>query len=366
MKTSKLVINFAIIFSSSISYASTDTHLDSVTLPVEQVLKSRHDDSELGYVQTGPLLSDQGNIATDNQDVTITLPTDAAFSVQIEGKVVSPGSSQTFAIPADESGNVKFGVLPKHILRDGKVKFGIAVDVKSNLDRFWETADPVVGDWVDTGEDKNYSDWSPVAGNQMANFTQTRTHYDLMTRSIQNREYEPNLDEYRDVGEHVNETQLEEATDSRYVIAASSEWTPSGDITDCSDWSPDPSSIQSGTAFEQTQTCSQDKSRTWTYTTGGDVIHEHDQLIAGEVINKRQATGSKVSAVWVRSSTLYPFDCGTLSNSSTTIKVKSLSSMPANGSSCDPSVNAKKYVHGEDAMGGNSYCTVTQVICTSQ
>ncbi|HBC3550436.1 hypothetical protein JL830_20430 [Vibrio parahaemolyticus] len=42
-----------------------------------------HDDTELGYVQTGPLLSEQGNIATENQEVTITLPVDAPFSVQI-------------------------------------------------------------------------------------------------------------------------------------------------------------------------------------------------------------------------------------------------------------------------------------------
>ncbi len=365
MKPSKLVLSTSFFLYSIIGHASTDTHLDSVTLPVEQALKT-HDGTELGYVQTGPLLSDQGNIATENQDVTITLPVDAPFSVQIEGQVVSPGSSHTFSLPADDFGNIRFGVVPRNILRDGKVKFGISINVKSNLDRFWAPTDPLVGDWVDSGSDLNFSSWTPAVENQMSNFIQTRTHDDVFTRSIQSREYDSTADEYRDVGEPVVETKLDKVTETREVTALSSEWTPNGEISDCSDWIPDSSTIQSGVSFEQTETCSQDKVRTWTYEADGVVIHQHAQYEAGEVTHQRQAIGTKASAIWVRTSTLYPFDCGTLSNSSTTIKVKTLSSMPADKSSCDPSVNTKKYVHGEDAMGGNLYCTVTQAVCTSQ
>lgn len=126
----------------------------------------------------------------------------------------------------------------------------------------WVAAAAVYGNWTNSSALYSCSNWSPAgsAYTYSASFTQTATNCSLnQTRSAQAREQETTTGAYRNVGSATTESRtLASQTATRPYAVTIGAWQNNGAVAGCSNWSPDPSTVNSGTAFTQTATnCTQ-------------------------------------------------------------------------------------------------------------
>ena len=122
--------------------------------------------------------------------------------------------------------------------------------------------------WANSGVAYNCGAWSPATNtiNWGQAFTQTRSCSQLQNR---NRNYSSG--ETAQESQVISVTQSQESSGTKDSIVSQtygawSNWTNSGDVYGCSSWSPEPSTVCSGSTFTQTRTCSQNQSRSRTVT----------------------------------------------------------------------------------------------------
>jgi len=143
----------------------------------------------------------------------------------------------------------------------------------------WIPADSLYSTWTDTADVPTCTTWAPDPG-EIANgtaFLQSSSDcQQSQERTVQAREKNAITGVYRNVGNPLLEqqfitTSLTRSAVGTYVnpgvwLAASpvvSSWTNVGAPTACSNWTPDPSTIANGLAFQQTATdCQQSQERT--------------------------------------------------------------------------------------------------------
>ena len=170
----------------------------------------------------------------------------------------------------------------------------------------WVAASPVYSDWVSKGSIYGCSDWSPASSTYTASatFTQKSTNCTLdQGRTAQAREQETTTGSYRNLGEATNETRtLTGQASSRAYTVVLGPWINSGVATNCSNWSPDPSTVNAGVAFTQTATnCTQGQTRNRTeeYQEDGNVVPvsstSEKQTISAT--STRSATGTKADYI---------------------------------------------------------------------
>ncbi len=158
--------------------------------------------------------------------------------------------------------------------------------------RDWQPATPIYTIWIDDGNPFNYGNWTPVANVQTADFMQTRSYQQNQLRFRQDREQDSITGDYRDVGEPVQESRVEDRTETRTVTVSTTTPVNSGNPHTCSAWTPDPSSVDSGTSFTQTRSCQQDRSFNWEYKVGATVIHTRGDGDAITITQSQQAVGT--------------------------------------------------------------------------
>lgn len=157
----------------------------------------------------------------------------------------------------------------------------------------WEPMTSSASSWSDDGSGYNYSEWSPAAANQTANFQQTQSYDQDQSRTVQNREYDTVTGETRDSGEPYTETRTVSQSNTRTVSVSASSWSDTGSRYGCSAWSPHESTVNQGQSFTQRRDCTQPTTRTWTYQADGSVIHSRDQNSSRTVQESRTRTGTK-------------------------------------------------------------------------
>jgi hypothetical protein len=124
----------------------------------------------------------------------------------------------------------------------------------------WSTTDPTYTAWVNIPGKVLYScsNWTPSGSTvtTSSNFVQTASNcLTDQTRSRQDREKEANTGEIRNTGNAVTESQtLTGQQQSRAYSITIDPWTNSSDVTGCSNWSPDPSTVTINQNFTQTAT----------------------------------------------------------------------------------------------------------------
>jgi hypothetical protein len=140
----------------------------------------------------------------------------------------------------------------------------------------WIAGTPSYTTWANIDAVSGCSNWSPetntvIYGNE---FIQTATDCKQnQTRSKQNREQETTTKAYRNIGVAVTENQIITTSSGRNAIGTKenwvttspdyTEWTNTGVISGCSNWTPDVSTIDAGKKFDQTATdCKQPQIRT--------------------------------------------------------------------------------------------------------
>jgi len=198
----------------------------------------------------------------------------------------------------------------------------IVTETKNNtgLLEQWVLSTPIYSEWVNSGSIYDCTNWTPSENtiNKGEVFTQTATDCKQnQTRTRQDREQEITTLAYRDVGSLVDETNVllgqintrsSIGTMENWIAASPiySEWINSGSLYDCTNWSPDPSTVNSGVSFTQTATnCKQNQTRTkqereqdtitLAYRNIGELITETNVLNSQS--NTRSAIGTKVNKV---------------------------------------------------------------------
>ena len=165
----------------------------------------------------------------------------------------------------------------------------------------WVAASPAYGDWANTSALYSCSNWSPESSvyTATANFTQRASDCSLnQQRPVQPREQESTTGEYRNVGAASTQSQvLGGQVATRNYSVNVSEWVNKGDVANCSNWSPDPSTVATGTSFTQNATsCTQSQERTR--------VEQYDDHATGERVTAVNVTQTKsVAASSSRTST---------------------------------------------------------------
>ncbi|WP_017190665.1 hypothetical protein [Vibrio harveyi] len=274
----------------------------SVTLPADQYLRDNNG-KPVGYFKSDVLRTSQENIATGAHDFEIRLSDDSPFSIKADSKVIKPGATISMTKTL-ENGVLSFEVAPVRKQDIGKVEYEVYIPSLYSIDdRFWEVFDPTYTPWVDSGQNVDYESWLPPLSEQMANFTQTRKYKDVYTRERQDRDKDTNVGEIRNHGDPVTEYDYRAATESRDVKASVNAYVNVGDLHDCGEWVPPASETYEGLTVDQTYTCQQDQTRTWTYKVGSEVIGTHPQLQSIDEIKYRTVPGTKNP--WLRTASVF-------------------------------------------------------------
>ena len=126
----------------------------------------------------------------------------------------------------------------------------------------WVAAAALYGNWANSSALYSCTNWSPEgsAYSYDATFTQTATNCSLnQTRTAQAREQETTTGAFRNVGPATSESRtLASQTATRPYSVIIGAWQNNGAVANCTNWNPDPSTVNSGTAFTQTTThCTQ-------------------------------------------------------------------------------------------------------------
>ena len=130
----------------------------------------------------------------------------------------------------------------------------------------WVPTTPSYGTWTDVGSRTYTSGWSPAIDNQTSNFTQTRSYNQEQERTVSQREENSSTGDIRVVSTST-ETRTVSDSASRTVTVSEGSWINSGGVYGCGTWSP---SINGQTSdFTQTRSCSQNQTKTYTYSVGG-------------------------------------------------------------------------------------------------
>lgn len=199
-------------------------------------------------------------------------------------------------------------------LPEGTINFPSNSETPEQPSNNWAPATPLYGEWLNNGEPVNCKNWLPEASTVTVGQAFTQTANDCQqpqTRSRQDRELETVALVFRNKGEPVTEYQSIVASSTQTSIGVKetwvavppiiSDWVNSGAVTGCSNWTPDPSTIASGSSFLQTATnCSQTQTQSIQNieqeTTTGAIRHNGDAYTASKIItvsSTRNAVGTK-------------------------------------------------------------------------
>jgi hypothetical protein len=180
----------------------------------------------------------------------------------------------------------------------------------------WGDTTPVYSAWTNTPGKITYScsNWSPAGSTKStsATFEQTATDCKTdQTRTRQDREIENNTQEIRNKGSIATETQMlsSQSATRNYTVTIAS-WANNGAVTSCTNWSPDPATVNIGQSFSQTATdCLQPQTRNRVesyvdHLSGSTVqVSSVTQSQSISATSTRTATGTKET--WVATTAAY-------------------------------------------------------------
>jgi len=166
----------------------------------------------------------------------------------------------------------------------------------------WVATTPTYTAWTNSGSITGCTNWSPATSTVTIGqaFTQTATDCkQAQTRTRQDREVETTTGAIRNAGSPATETQTITVSSTRQAtgtketwVAISptySTWANSGSVYNCTAWSPSPDTVNSGTSFTQTRSCSQNQVRT--------VQNREQETTTKEIRNTTTSSESQVVTV---------------------------------------------------------------------
>jgi len=145
--------------------------------------------------------------------------------------------------------------------------------------------------WSNSGGLYSCGGWSPAPSGQTSNYTQTRSckQNQTRTRTVYNvwKSGEKTVKTTEQGSQAVSKSQ------SRTIAVSWSGWANSGGAYECGSWSPSPSTVNLGSSFTQSRSCSQNQTRNRIYKAGSSTIATKGETRKITVTQTQSATGSK-------------------------------------------------------------------------
>ena len=197
------------------------------------------------------------------------------------------------------------------------IKYTVEPQPNSIIMVNWQSTSPYYTSWQSIGEVYGCSNWTPDESTITIgqSFTQERTCSINQERFRQDRELS-SKGSYKDVGTPQLETRVEDVLQSRSssgileswvaIGALYGDWSNSGTLYDCTNWTPNPSTIDNGVSFTQNATdCKQNQTRTRQdreqETTTLSIRNVGSEIIENQTLtnqsNSRSSVGTKVNKV---------------------------------------------------------------------
>ena len=197
------------------------------------------------------------------------------------------------------------------------IKYKIETQPNSIIMVDWESTDSSYTSWQSIGEPYNCSTWTPDESTIPVgqSFIQERTCSINQERLRQERELS-SKGSYKNIGVPQLETRIEDVLQSRnsngllesWVSIGSlyGEWTNSGALYDCTNWTPNPNTVNNGVSFTQNATdCKQDQTRTRQdreqETTTLVIRNVGSEIVENQTLpnqaNSRNSVGTKLNTV---------------------------------------------------------------------
>jgi hypothetical protein len=161
----------------------------------------------------------------------------------------------------------------------------------TGTDDFVTGTERVDQSWVNSGSIYACSSWSPAAGSQTSNFTQSRTCDQNQTKAY--TVYNVWKSGERTVKNTGSDTQTIKVNDSRSVAVSRTGWVDSGNQYNCSVWSPSTDTVDWGDSFAQSQSCRQNQTRNRVYKVGTTTINSVSESRTIVETNNRSAVGTR-------------------------------------------------------------------------
>ena len=134
----------------------------------------------------------------------------------------------------------------------------------------------VYSGWSNSAEAANHTTWTPAAANQTTDFSQSRSYQQSQSRTEQQQQLDNSTLQLVNVGAPIVHTRTLDQSESRSVTVSVSGWSNSGSES-CGVWAPAESTVEYGVGFTQSQNCSQDQVRTWSYVASAGTIHSRNE-----------------------------------------------------------------------------------------
>jgi len=170
----------------------------------------------------------------------------------------------------------------------------------------WEPIAPTYTAWSNNGGRVYTTGWTPEASNQTSDFTQTRSYTQEQERTVSQREENSSTGDVRVVSTST-ETRTINDSASRTVTVSEGAWVNDGGVYGCGSWSPALSNQTSD--FTQTRSCSQDQTKTYTYSIGGSFTAERTTTVSQSQVVEVTSTAGGSGDGWSNWST-YNTSCG--------------------------------------------------------
>lgn len=158
----------------------------------------------------------------------------------------------------------------------------------------WEQCSSTYTPWTNTGSGYNHSAWTPAIGSQLSDFNQTRSYSQDQYRDEQRKECDVHSSAVRNLGSPIRHTQTVTLSQSRFVTVSFTNWLVVG--TTCTPWTPDPSTVDYGVTFTQTNSCTTLWERTRTYNTSDGEVQQVRETKKETYPGSREATGERIVA----------------------------------------------------------------------
>ena len=179
----------------------------------------------------------------------------------------------------------------------------------------WVSISSTNSGWVNEGSRVYTSAWLPDATNQTSDFQQERSYNQDQTFTEYVREQNQTTGEIRIVEEIVTPRTIQ-GFEQRLVTVSEGEWVNDGGVYSCGAWSPALGGQTSD--FTQTRSCSQDQTKTYTYSVGGSFVATQTVTTTQSQVVEVASTAGGSGDGWSAWST-YNTSCGAWGPSPSTV-----------------------------------------------
>jgi len=191
---------------------------------------------------------------------------------------------------------------------------------KNNFDvvenPLWKNIPPTYTEWLDTGSFNNCNSWLPSISQQEVNFIQTANCDVEQERTKSNRQQNTIDSTIKTINQETENQFINKSINRNINVSNALPLEEKGNYN-CELWTPEPSTVYSGTIFEQERYCDVDMMQKWSYYSDLSLVGTwEDRYTEGTGYETQDVLGTKS---WENASSTYTIwsDTGIIANCNT-------------------------------------------------